>query len=142
MMTDFVAFDDAVKVAVDFAKQDGETLVLVFPDHNTGGPKIGNYGHGYTDVTLEEIREPFLGMSMTANGVVSHVPEENTTSQDLIDAVKAHWDLDITDDDVKDIYEYKEKADQSLSYSMARLLSERYTYIGWTTHGHNGETGE
>ena len=36
-VTDFLAFDKAVKAAVDFAKKDGHTLVLAFPDHNTGG---------------------------------------------------------------------------------------------------------
>merc|ERR1711933_348452 len=40
MTTDFIAWDDAVRVAVDFAKEDGETLVLALPDHNTGGLKI------------------------------------------------------------------------------------------------------
>lgn len=142
MMTDFVAFDDAVKVAVDYAKQDGDTLVLVFPDHNTGGPKIGNYGHGYTDLSLEVVRNPFLGMTMTANGVVSHVPQENATSEDLMDAVLAHWNMNITEKDAQDIFEYQTESKQSLSYSVARLLSERYTHIGWTTHGHNGETGK
>ena len=141
MMTDFLAFDDAVKVAVDFAKDDGDTLVLVFPDHNTGGLKIGNYGHGYTDTTLEAVRDPFLSMDMTANGVVSSVPKVNATNEDMINAVKAHWKLDITNQDVDDIYSYKNTSGKSLSYSMARLLSERYTYIGWTSHGHNGETG-
>jgi alkaline phosphatase len=27
-----------------------------------------------------------------------------------------------------------------LSYALARVLSKNYTVIGWTTHGHNGET--
>eukprot|EP00977_Amphora_coffeiformis_P014243 scaffold3946_cov177-Amphora_coffeaeformis.AAC.6 len=140
MMTDFIAFDDAVKVAVDFAKADGETLVLAFPDHNTGGPKIGNYGKSYTDVSLERLRAPFLGMTMTANGVTSNIPTVNTTNQDVIDAVLDHWGINMTDKDVVDIYEYMDTAKQSFSYSIAKLVSERYTEIGWTTHGHNGET--
>jgi alkaline phosphatase len=141
MMTDFVAFDDAVKVAVDFAKTDGDTLVLVFPDHNTGGPKIGNYGKSYTDVSLERLREPFLGMTMSANGVTTFIPAVNATNADVMGAVKDHWNLEITEQDVADIYDYKNVSGNSLSYSLAKLLSERYTEIGWTTHGHNGETG-
>lgn len=58
MVTDFIAFDDAVKVAVDFAEEDGHTLVIVFPDHNTGGMTIGDYSTSYTDLTLEELMVP------------------------------------------------------------------------------------
>jgi alkaline phosphatase len=36
MLGDFLAFDKAVGEALDFAKKDGDTLVLAFPDHNTG----------------------------------------------------------------------------------------------------------
>lgn len=140
-MTDFIAFDDAVKVAVDFAKADGETLVLAFPDHNTGGPKIGNYGKSYTDVSLERLRDPFLGMTMTANGLTRSIPRVNTTNQDVVNTVFQHWGINMTEQDVVDIYDYKTTARQSLSYSIAKLVSERYTEIGWTTHGHNGESG-
>jgi alkaline phosphatase len=51
MVTDFLAFDDAVKAACDFAEEDGRTLVLAYPDHNTGGMKIGHYftAVGYTE---------------------------------------------------------------------------------------------
>ena len=33
---EYIAFDEAFKVALDFAKADGETMVVVVPDHNTG----------------------------------------------------------------------------------------------------------
>lgn len=33
---DWIAFDEAFKVALDFAKNDGHTAVVVVPDHNTG----------------------------------------------------------------------------------------------------------
>jgi alkaline phosphatase len=37
MVDSLYSFDDAVKVAVDFAKQDGNTVVIVTADHETGG---------------------------------------------------------------------------------------------------------
>lgn len=40
MMTEstgeWIAFDEAFKVALDFAKEDGHTAIVVVPDHNTG----------------------------------------------------------------------------------------------------------
>jgi alkaline phosphatase len=61
MVTDFLAFDKAVEAAVNFAEEDGHTLVIVFPDHNTGGMTIGNYDTSYTDLTVEELVDPLKG---------------------------------------------------------------------------------
>jgi len=37
MVGDFLAFDAACKVAIDFAKKRDDTIVLIAPDHDTGG---------------------------------------------------------------------------------------------------------
>jgi alkaline phosphatase len=39
---DVVAFDDAVAVAYNFASADGDTLVVVTADHETGGLQVGD----------------------------------------------------------------------------------------------------
>jgi alkaline phosphatase len=139
MTTDFIAFDDAVKVAVDFADNNGKTLVMAFPDHNTGGMKIGHYytAMGYTETTIEDLVDPLKGMTMTANGVVSMMAGDYTTAN-IIANVGEHWGLTITEDDANAILTSAETL--GMSYAMARVLSERYTVFGWTTHGHNGET--
>ncbi|BBO86109.1 alkaline phosphatase [Desulfosarcina ovata] len=140
MITDFIAFDDAVKVACDFAEKDGQTLVLAYPDHNTGGMKIGHYytDVAYTETTIEDLVDPLKGMKMSANGVVAMMAED--TDAELITSVSENWGLTITQDDVDEIRAYQDDMGQSLSYSMAAVLSKNYTVIGWTTHGHNGET--
>ncbi|WMW23872.1 alkaline phosphatase [Methanolobus sediminis] len=67
MVTDFLAFDEAVEAAVDFAEEDGHTLVIVFPDHNTGGLTIGNDETNkngdlhYTELSVEELVDPLMG---------------------------------------------------------------------------------
>jgi len=42
VVTETLDFDKAVKVALDFAKKDGETLVVITADHETGGMIILN----------------------------------------------------------------------------------------------------
>ena len=42
VITETLDFDAAVKVAMDYAKADGETLVIVTADHETGGMVIRN----------------------------------------------------------------------------------------------------
>lgn len=42
VVTETLDFDAAVKIALDFAKEDGETLVVITADHETGGMIILN----------------------------------------------------------------------------------------------------
>lgn len=42
VLTETLDFDAAVKVALDFAKKDGETLVVITADHETGGMMVLN----------------------------------------------------------------------------------------------------
>jgi len=43
---DILAFEDAVAAALDYARSDGETLVLVLSDHETGGLSVGRNRDG------------------------------------------------------------------------------------------------
>ena len=40
LIYDQIAFDEAIKVAIDFAKKDQETLVIITTDHGNGNPGI------------------------------------------------------------------------------------------------------
>lgn len=138
MVTDFIAFDDAVKAACDFAEVDGRTLVLAYPDHNTGGMKIGHYNTavGYTETKIEDLVNPLLGMTMSANGVVAMMADE--TDEALIASLENNWGITPTAEEIAEIRELTPSV--GLSYALARIISKGHTVIGWTTHGHNGET--
>lgn len=53
---DILAFDDAIKVALDYAKENQDTIVVVTTDHANSGFSIGNESttSGYDDLTFEE----------------------------------------------------------------------------------------
>ncbi|HRI45224.1 MAG TPA: alkaline phosphatase [Fimbriimonadaceae bacterium] len=51
MIHDQIAFEEAVKVAVDFALEDGETLVIITADHATGGVALNGAGNEYIEST-------------------------------------------------------------------------------------------
>src|SRR4029434_4694557 len=40
MLHDQLAFDDAIGVALEFAKEHGDTLVIITTDHGTGNPGL------------------------------------------------------------------------------------------------------
>ena len=42
IISEYAAFDKAVAVAMDFAKKDGNTTVIVVPDHGNSGMTLGN----------------------------------------------------------------------------------------------------
>lgn len=48
---DQIDFEEAMKVAVDFALNDGETLVIVTSDHACGGTALNGAGEEYIDST-------------------------------------------------------------------------------------------
>lgn len=139
MLTDFLAFDEAVRIAVDFAKSDGNTIVLVFPDHNTGGMTIGNYGLSYTDLGEDELLNPLRGMTMSANALVDKI---NTSSgwstAGIIAGLADHWGIACSTEVAREIMDLADSVGQS--YALARLVSKNYTAIGWTSHGHDAGT--
>ncbi|MDA8234687.1 MAG: alkaline phosphatase [Clostridia bacterium] len=69
---DTFAFDNAVKVALDYAKKDKDTLVVVVADHETGGLTIGAGGEDVkADITLLSRltkTAEFMGKQIKADG--------------------------------------------------------------------------
>lgn len=51
MVYDQMAFEEAVKVAVEFARADGETLVVITADHACGGASLNGAGQEYIEST-------------------------------------------------------------------------------------------
>ncbi|MCW5942638.1 MAG: alkaline phosphatase [Fimbriimonadaceae bacterium] len=51
LLYDQLAFDDAVRAAIEFAQKDGETMVVVTSDHATGGVALNGAGNEYFDST-------------------------------------------------------------------------------------------
>ena len=45
IISEYDAFDKAVAVAMDFARKDGNTTVIVVPDHGNSGVTMGNNGY-------------------------------------------------------------------------------------------------
>lgn len=58
---EFLEFDKAVDVAIQFAIADQHTLVVIVPDHGTSGISIGgkNTNSGYAKKSLDQFFQPF-----------------------------------------------------------------------------------
>ncbi|WP_256975633.1 alkaline phosphatase [Paenibacillus sp. MY03] len=74
LITDMLAFEEAVDVALEFAKKDKNTLVVVVGDHETGGMNIGNTPGGY-----KENIEVLKNAKGSSNTVLGTLKEEAQT---------------------------------------------------------------
>ncbi|NGP62480.1 alkaline phosphatase [Paenibacillus thiaminolyticus] len=122
-MKDTQAFEEAVALAVDFAKKDGNTLVVVVGDHDTGGMSVGGYGQ--TDAKLEvlhHVEASGLYMADKLKADRSNVAEVLTT----------YAGIDPTAAEAANIKNAKDAV-----HAINAVISE-HALIAWTTYLHTG----
>ncbi|MEW5762630.1 MAG: alkaline phosphatase [Bacillota bacterium] len=135
VISDVLAFDEAVKVAVDFAKRDGHTLVLAFTDHGNGGMSIGNKAtdHGYDTLKPARVVGVLKKAKLTGVGLEAKL---NADRSNIAEVMAAYYGInDLTPEEIETI---KAARPGELEYVVGPMLSRR-ACIGWTTTGHTGE---
>ena len=139
LLSDLLAYDQAVAVALDFAKRDGQTLVLAMSDHNTGGFSIGNHASNgiYPQMKVEAFLAPFRKMQASSVRMWELIEPDKTAAR-VKAVVKEGWALDITDEDAQKILLLASSYKDSANSAFGEVLCPKYTYVGWTTHGHCG----
>jgi len=142
IISELSAFDAAVKAAIEFAKADGETLVVICPDHGTGGVSIGNRlsDGNYSGLTLRDMMEPFKKCKKTAEYVTGRLINLSKERKDSISIImKDLWDISLDETEIEMIAKAKESAVWSDIRNLILKSLQSRTHIGFTTHGHTGE---
>jgi alkaline phosphatase len=122
---DVLAYDDAVRAALDFARADGRTLVVSVADHETGGLSLGRDGvYAWHPEDLARV---------TASA--DRMREMIEAGAEPREVVRAHAGLnEMTPEEVARLG----TADEPPStLTLGHLVSERAA-LGWTTTGHTG----
>ncbi|EJR29919.1 alkaline phosphatase [Bacillus mycoides] len=122
-MKEVESFEKAVKVSLDYAKNNGETLILIAGDHDTGGMTIGRDGIFTTQV--ENLRNVTASGSFMAQQV-------NSEKNNIKEVLKQYASIDLTDQEVIRI-----KGAADIALAINDVISE-HAVIGWTTVGHTG----
>ena len=146
IITEYLAFDEAVGKAIEFAKQDGETAVVILSDHGNSGLTIGKAEcKGYDKLTIEELFGEVSKYKLTAAGIekkLIDVGPENMKAE-----FKKHTDIDLTDDQLKSLLSsrnykegnYMEIANSpNLTHNIVNIMNSKMCF-GFTTGGHTGE---
>lgn len=148
VITDMLAFDEACGVALDFAKKDGETLVVIVPDHGTSGISIGSSKCSRsTYLTVEELFGPVSKLKTSISGLISKL--NNTPPDQLRKVVLELTGIEISDEDYEKLLLCKDYNQSTISNeermygsSLTKIISkilDNNTCFGFTTTNHTGE---
>ncbi|WP_042149911.1 alkaline phosphatase [Paucisalibacillus sp. EB02] len=122
-MSDVAAFEGAVEKAMEFAKKDGKTIVVVAGDHDTGGMTTGAYG------SMELNANVLRNVTATGDYMATQL---NSNRSNVKEVVEAHTGLELSEEEVQRI----QKA-QNASMEINTVVSE-HARIGWTSTNHTG----
>ncbi|TDT61371.1 alkaline phosphatase [Fonticella tunisiensis] len=130
VVSDIIAFDKAVKVALDFARKDGHTVVVSSADHGTGGLTIGSKVHDkeYSYITFDESVNRLRTAKASADLAISLL--KNADEGKIKEVLNTYYG--INDPTVEEISSIK-----SDPQNIKQVISAR-SNVGWTTGGHVG----
>ena len=98
---DVVAFDEAIAVAYNFASADGNTLVIVTADHETGGLQLGGNPNVAFIESITGSAAFMYGLILRGEATIEDVLETYAGVTDLtpaeIQAIEDHGEMGISD---------------------------------------------
>lgn len=124
---DVIAFDNAVKVALDYAKKNRDTLVIVTADHETGGMTIGGYGQ------MNFNPDVLKNQTASFEDVISKQLKQDNVQEMFSKYLGVN---DLTTEELNTIT--SSFAKNAGAITAADTFSKR-ALVGWTTTAHTGE---
>ncbi|WP_416298611.1 alkaline phosphatase [Paenibacillus illinoisensis] len=125
-MEDFAA---AFEAAIDFAKEDGETLVVATADHSTGGLTLGKDGeyNFFVDPIKAAVRTPDFMAAQIAKGA------------SVEETLKSYLKLELTSEEIQSVKNAAKDADVTTIDNAIEAIMNNRSFTGWTTGGHTGD---
>ena len=121
---DILAYDEGVRVALDYARTNGNTLVISVSDHETGGLTLGrNYRWNPEVLAQVSASQDSVAAALARGGTVRSVIEKNFGFADL------------TDDEVGEVE--AASTGNAMNGALSRIVGNR-ALIDWTSFGHTG----
>ncbi len=134
-------FDDAIKIAIDFAKENKETLVIITTDHGNANPGViyGKYANDHFNsiAQYKQTNETFLNTLTPA-----------TNQAQLTDYVQTHLGFLLKPEEAKYILNYyhgleKEESGlynyKKLPYKGFAEIQKNYNSVGWISMDHSAD---
>jgi alkaline phosphatase len=133
---EFLAFDEAVAVALRFAAQEGqgETLVIACPDHDTGGLTIGQ--RGCTPQSVADLTGA-IGRTQLSAAALATAIGTNQTLENILPQLEAWWNLRLTPGDAHALTNCLARG-TPLEAALLQTAARTQPAIGWATSDHTG----
>lgn len=141
LIYDQLAFDDAIKVALDFAKKDGNTLVVVTTDHSNANP--GLLGGAKTNENFDRVQRFEQSNEWILQGI-----SKNDSLASIRDRVaKANAGQTLSEAEAKQIHKYYQEAEyedgmynpRKLPFKLLADIQKNYTSAGWISMDHSSD---
>lgn len=146
-VADALAFNEAVERAIDFARADGHTVVIVVSDHGTGGISIGSAStnKGYSRRAAQDFLDPLKRARSSAYELEKRIRKTGCADGEAVKKLlQDEYALtDLSREELQTVLDYfsavrrGEKESGTLDTLIGPMLSRR-AGIGWTTIGHVG----
>ncbi len=155
VVNEFLAFDKAVGAALDFARKDGNTVVIVTVDHGNSGFSISRSDIAdYSHASLERLFGQVAKYKMSGDGLEEKI---NSLPFDSLKSIFRNYaSIELSNDEVLLLMNsrgYKnspipeelrmpDKASPLYSSYLSGVITKiltAHTCFGWTTGGHTGE---
>ena len=145
-ITEFIEFDKAFKVALDFARKDGNTTIVVTSDHGNSGITLGDAR--YRQYAAKGLDSMFVGIKNchTSSYKMANLLKECRESE-IMPMFKEHTGIDLKPSELNAIKscmtrvegDYMQVSSSSNLQSVICGIYTTRTHIGFTSGNHTGE---
>lgn len=144
LIYDQIAFDDAVKVAMDFAEKDGETLVIVTTDHGNSNPGLFHYIGIDANANFDRLQR-----FTCSNEWVLHNISKSSTASQIRELVESMQTVVLTPEDCKTLVAHYSEMDESqlrdpysLPFEKLAQMQKKQTSVAFGADHHSSDLVE
>ena len=132
---DIKAFDDAVGMALNYAKTNKDTLVIVASDHGNGGISMGSEATNgnYSTLPISAFTDTLKKVKMTEETLAKAIINNEDQTSNLI---KTNFGFVPTEAEINSVMT---AGSEDAKMKVLRTILNKRSDLGWTTGGHTGE---
>ena len=143
LIYDQVAHDEAIKVAIDFAEKDKNTLVILTTDHGNANPGL-IYGK-----TVNENFDTIQNYKQTNDWILNGIGKETSISQ-IIDRIEFATKLALQEEEAKELLSFYNNIKMEdglynpkhLPFKVLSEIQKKYNSVGWISMDHSSDYSE